>query len=310
MTTFDPIIISGPTAGGKSDLAEKICDALDGVIINADSLQVYKGLPCLTAQPHIQEERHVLYSILDPGGKCDVAKWIELVEQEMVRASAARKRPIIVGGTGFYLKALLDGIAPIPPIPENIVQHSEWLVQTYGLEYLIEELIKKDPALPKHLHHKDPQRVLRAWSVLEATGVSLQDWYQKQTPNKKNFIKILCTRERETLYERINQRFDLMWTSGIIEEVQVFNSKYSNITNNYAVKAIGFAEVDAYLKGSISAVKAIEQAQQKTRRYAKRQLTWFRHQFKADMVIKTHKNEVDEILNFVDKWETRTYKKD
>ncbi|MCP5322454.1 MAG: tRNA (adenosine(37)-N6)-dimethylallyltransferase MiaA [Candidatus Paracaedibacteraceae bacterium] len=310
MTTLDPIIITGPTAGGKSDLAEKVCDALDGIIINADSLQMYKGLPCLTAQPETQEERHTLYSVFEPGNKCDVIKWIELVELEISRANAQGKRPIIVGGTGFYLKVLLGGIAPIPPIPETIFQHADWLVQTYGLGHLIEDLIKKDPDLPKHLQHKDPQRVLRAWTVLKATGISLRDWYKKQTQNEQKFIKILRTRERDVLYKRINQRFDLMWTNGIIEEVQVFNSKYSNITNNYAVKAIGFAEVDAYLKGDISAAKAIELAQTKTRQYAKRQLTWFRHQFKSDVVIETNQNGVDEILNFVDKWETKTYKKD
>lgn len=310
MTILDPIIITGPTAGGKSDLAEKICDALDGVIINADSLQVYKGLPKLTAQPPLQEERHVLYSVLEPGDKCDVVKWIELVESEISKACVRGKRPIIVGGTGFYLKILLEGIAPIPPIPKTILQHADLLVHTCGLEYLIEDLIKKDPDLPRHLMYNDPQRVLRAWSVLEATGVSLQEWHKKQAKNNKKFIKLLRTREREALYERVNQRFELMWASGIIKEVQVFNSKYSNITNNYAIKAIGFAEVDAYLRGNISAIEAIELAQTKTRQYAKRQLTWFRHQFKADVVIETQKNEVDEILNFIDRLETRIYKKD
>jgi len=299
-----PIIVAGPTAGGKSDFAEALCDRVEGVIINADSLQVYQGLPKLTAQPYIQEGRHLLYSLFEPWDKCDVVKWLTFVQTAILSAQEQGKRPIIVGGTGFYLKVLMEGIAPIPTIPDVIIQQAEHLVQVYGLEYLYNDLKEKVPELPKHLRLNDTQRVMRAWVVFEATGKSLHQWYEMQRPNTAQFIKVLCTHERNILYERINQRFASMWIDGILSEIQVFNSTYQHIAVNYAAKAIGFAESDAYLKGYLTDIEAIEQAQTKTRQYAKRQLTWFRHQFNADVILEGPHFNMDKVLMSCQRLET------
>lgn len=301
MSLLTPIIITGPTAGGKSDIAEQVCDALDGVIINADSLQVYKGLPKLTAQPEMQEGRHVLYNCFEPDDKCDVVKWVELVHDYIKVAQAAGKRPIIVGGTGFYLKVLIGGIAPIPSVSDEVMQQAESLIASQGIEYLYEDLKQKDPQSPPHLRASDAHRLVRAWTVLEATGRPLREWYSLQPPEASNFIKVLCSHDRNTLYERINQRFVYMWKNGIIDEVLVFRSTYQHIKDNYAAKAIGFGEVDAFLKGIFAESQAIEQAQTKTRQYAKRQLTWFRHQFDADIILDEPQFSVDKLLMFCHK---------
>ncbi|MBH1990029.1 MAG: tRNA (adenosine(37)-N6)-dimethylallyltransferase MiaA [Alphaproteobacteria bacterium] len=298
MPQLIPIIITGPTAGGKSDIAEQVCDALDGVIINADSLQVYKGLPELTAQPVIQEGRHVLYNYFEPDDKCDVVRWVGLVQEATAQAQSMGKQPIIVGGTGFYLKVLMEGIAPIPDVPNDVMQRAEAIIQTQGIDALYQDLKAKDPNLPKHLRVTDIHRTMRAWTVLEATGKPLQEWYQLQQPMTDRFIKVLCSHDREILYHRINQRFVSMWKNGITNEVQVFRTTYHDINNNYAAKAIGFDEVEAYLDGRLTESLAIEQAQTKTRHYAKRQLTWSRHQFDADIVLDEPQFNVDKLLMF------------
>lgn len=301
MVGIIPIVIGGPTAGGKSDIAEEVCDALNGVIINADSLQIYKGLPLLTAQPEPQEHRHFLYSHLDPWDKCEVARWLQLVEDEIHNSVNQGKYPIIVGGTGFYLKVLIEGIAPIPDVSDDIVSEAEALAASQGITYVYDNLKSKDPTLPDYIKPNDHQRVIRYWSVLKGTGKPLQEWYQLQVPKHRNVIQVFCMREREILYQRINQRFVSMWNNGIVDEVQVFRTTYQNIHNNYAAKAIGFHEVEGYLQGVHTERQAIELAQTKTRQYAKRQLTWFRHKFKADIVLDEPQLSVDKILMFCHK---------
>lgn len=298
MSLLTPIIIAGPTASGKSDVAEQLCDALNGVIINADSLQVYKGLPILTAQPDLIQGRHVLYSLFEPWDKCDVVKWLSLVHDAINNAQAADKYPIIVGGTGFYLKVLMNGIAPIPSVPDEITQRAEALIENHGAGYLYQKLKFKDPDLPSHICISDTQRLIRAWSVLEATGKPLHEWHMDQSSETSNFIKVVCFHDRNILYERINQRFVSMWKNGITDEVLVFRSTYQHIKDNYAAKAIGFNEVNAFITGALAESLAIEQAQTKTRQYAKRQLTWFRHQFDADIILDAPQFNVDKLLMF------------
>lgn len=298
MASVIPIIIAGSTACGKSDISEQLCDALNGVIINADSLQIYKGLPKLTAQPSLQEGRHFLYSHFEPWDKCEVVRWLLLVEEAIRNAEQQGKHPIIVGGTGFYIKVLTEGIAPIPYVSEEVLAKAESLTQRHGIQFLYDELKNKTPNLSEHIKPTDVQRVMRYWSVLMETGKSLQEWYQLQQPKERNVVKVLCLRDRDILYQRINQRFFYMWKNGIVDEVQVFRTTYQNIENNYAAKAIGFHEVEAYLQGAYTEANAIELAQTKTRQYAKRQLTWFRHQFKANIVLDESQLSVDKILMF------------
>jgi tRNA dimethylallyltransferase len=297
MPNLPPIIIAGPTASGKSEFAEYLCDKINGAIINADSLQVYRGLPQLTAQPVIQKGRHYLYSVFEPWDKCDVARWLTLTNETIELVQQAGKRPIIVGGTGFYLKVLIEGIASIPAVPDTIMQQAEHLLQAHGATYLYEDLKRKDSTLSPHIRLNDTQRVIRAWTVFEATGKTLGEWQHMQNSNANPFVKILCTHDRNVLYERINQRFASMWINGILNEIQRFQSMYPRMVDNYAVKAIGFAEVDAYLKGSLTDIQAIERAQTKTRQYAKRQLTWFRHQFHPDVVLEGSSFNLDAVLS-------------
>jgi tRNA dimethylallyltransferase len=291
-----PIIVTGPTAGGKSAVAETLATVLNGIIINADSLQIYKGLPLLTAQPDLKDGRHALYSHFEPWDKCDAVRWLTLAQASILSAQQQGKRPIIVGGTGFYLKVLMEGIAPIPTIPDTIMQQAEHLANVHGVKYLYDDLRQKDLSLPNYIMPNDTQRVMRAWTVLEATGRPIQDWHQLQRPSSANFVKVLVMHERHILYKRINERFKLMWVNGILDEVQVFNSKYQHINDNYAGKAIGFLEVNRYLNGELTDRQAIEAAQTKTRQYAKRQLTWFRHQFAPDVVLEGEHFDVDKAL--------------
>jgi tRNA dimethylallyltransferase len=166
---------------------------------------------------------------------------------------------------------------------------------------VFESLKAMDPAVPEYIKPTDYQRVIRYWAVMKATGKPLQEWYQLQVPKHRNVVKVLCMRQREILYQRINQRFASMWNDGIIDEVQVFRTTYQNIDNNYAAKAIGFQEVEGYLQGVYTAGQAIELAQTKTRQYAKRQLTWFRHQFSADIILDEPQLSVDKIIMFCHK---------
>lgn len=296
----NPIIIFGPTASGKSDVAEQLCDALDGVIINADSLQIYKGLPLLTAQPNVIDGRHFLYDYLVPDIRCDVFTWMNLVRSVMQEAYAKQKIPIIVGGTGFYIKALLEGIVQTPDIPEQVYTQADALLKERGAEFLFEDLQRKvNDGLPEYIKPEDHYRLVRAWAVLEHTGTplhKLQDQLPKTQP--LTALKVLCSQPRENLYDRINRRFIWMWENGILDEVQVFRSLYYNITNNFASKAIGFEEVCAYLDDKLSAEGAITRSQIRTRQYAKRQITWLRHQFKADVVLEGPSFNIDKVKSF------------
>lgn len=300
MSSLQPVIIFGPTASGKSEVAEKLCDELNGVIINADSLQVYKGLSLLTAQPSIIEGRHLLYNFLAPNIRCDVFQWLDWINSELDNAQSLGKQPIIVGGTGFYIKALLGGIVQIPEVPKEIYKEGEQFLKTLGAKEMYNELKKEVGAhLPSSIKPEDEYRLLRAWSVFKATGTPLHV-LQHQLPKTKplDAIKILCSQDRENLYDRINRRFIWMWENGIIEEVQLFRSSYYTIKNNFASKAIGFEEVIAYLDGMFSAEEAIMRSQIRTRQYAKRQITWLRHQFTPDVVLEGPAFDVNKVKKF------------
>lgn len=293
-----PIVIFGPTASGKSDIAEQLSDALDGVIINADSLQVYKGLPMLTAQPKIDVSKHLLYGFLDPGDKCDVAQWLTWAKSAISNAQQQGKVPIIVGGTGFYIKSLLDGIASIPEVSQDIYHKAETFLTQNGAQAMLLDLQQRAGPLPAHIRPEDEYRLLRAWAVFESSGVPLHVWQQQAAKTESlSAVKVVCSHARDVLYNRINSRFIWMWKNGILEEVSVFRSLYHNITHNFASKAIGFLEVCDYLDNKLLAEEAIAGAQMRTRQYAKRQLTWLRHQFKPDVVLDESGFSADKVKN-------------
>lgn len=268
-------IIAGPTASGKSALALEIAQNEPSVIINADSMQVYRDFPILTAQPSTAEQQavpHKLYGFLKIEEKCDAARWAELAAKEIEAAWAQKKLPILVGGTGLYFKTLIQGIAPVPEIPREIRERAAALLEETGHAAFHAELIKKDPD-SAHLKVGDTQRILRAYEVLEATGKPLKYWHQQPTRKflEADYDSKIIIPDRKELYARCDARFKQMMENGALEEVKKYPLHIS-------IKIIGVPELQAFLRGEITKEEAIEKASQATRNYAKRQYTWFKNQ--------------------------------
>ena len=278
------IVIGGPTACGKSGLALAIAENFDGIIVNADAIQVYRDLRILTARPTEDEEKripHRLYGILDAKESCSAGTWQALALKEIENIQNIGKLPIIVGGTGLYLKALTEGIAPIPKIPLSVRKSVREFYSEVGKAEFYTQFTKKDPIMAARIQPNDAQRLMRAWEVMEATGKSISLWQEEkmQSPNLK-FTMVVGTPLRETLYAACDKRIFNMISDGVLEEVKALMIRFQNEKfNNLPVfKAIAFKEFSSYLAGDTTLDIAIAKAQQQTRRYAKRQMTWFRNQ--------------------------------
>lgn len=277
-----PLLIAGPTASGKSDyaLAEA---AKGGVIINADASQVYDVWRVLTARPSAEEEMrapHCLYGHVAPSVRYSVGAWLRDVAQVLADARTNGQRPIIVGGTGLYFKALTEGLAEIPEPPEAVRVAVDWRLKREGLRALVEELTIRDPETAKTIDPMNPMRVTRAFEVLESTERGLADW-QADTPPPlvPDADKVLITPDREALYERCDRRFDIMIKCGALDEARAIAAL--NLDPAFpAMRAVGAPELFAYLKGEITLDEAAAAAKQATRNYAKRQMTWMRNQMK------------------------------
>ncbi len=278
------VIISGPTASGKSGLALEMAQAKDIAIINADSLQIYAGLPILSSQPSASEQQqvqHFLYSHLQPIESSSVANWLKLVKSIVQELWSANKLPVIVGGSGMYISKLVDGISEIPEIAPHIKEQARQTYEEIGREKMQE--IAQSDAL-------DKQRLTRAYEVLLQTGQPLYFWHnnQKKIFPDAQFIHVNLNPDREKLYKNCNLRFDLMLKNGALEEVRKLADK--GIGDDLQItKTLGFYEIRDFLVGKISQEKMSEIAQQKTRNYAKRQLTWFRHQLPQKYVFSDSK---------------------
>lgn len=292
------IIIAGPTASGKSVLALRLARQLKAIIINADSLQLYQGLPLLTACPtatDYAEIPHFLYEYCSPQFPYSAALWAQEVMD--ILKKYVEIPVIIVGGTGFYLKTLIEGIAEIPLIPSQIRLQvaEEW--QQKGALAFYQQLYQADSKMATQLNPTDKQRVCRAWEVLSYTGKSLQDWY---TQEKKMFLKepyelVILAPEKSWVYPLINQRVLTMLNQGVLEEITLFLKTYPD--KGHALSAaLGLQEFSLYLQQEISLDQAIEKTQQRSRNYAKRQSTWFRHQFKQATFLK---------LPYLKEWEAK-----
>jgi len=275
------LIITGPTASGKSGLALSIAQKSGGVIINADSQQVYKELPILTARPTNEEEAlapHRLYGFLPLGEPCSAGKWLTMARMEIDWALSQSLQPIVVGGTGLYIKALLEGIALIPDIGPDIRVQATNDYEAMGKDAFAERLKEVDPGFFERLKVVDRQRLIRAYEVWLGSGKSLSWWHnQKKNPPypAESFTIQNVDIAREELYRRCDQRFVQMVEQGAVEEVKGALDSGLNVKNSVI---IGVRELTAYLQQEISPEQAISAAQQATRHYAKRQLTWFRHQ--------------------------------
>lgn len=291
-TSSTVIIIGGPTASGKSSISLMLSEILDGIIINGDSMQVYDQLPILTAQP-TKEDRskisHKLYSILKAHETATAAWWREKALIEIKEAHQQEKTPILVGGTGFYLKSLEEGLSAIPEIPKDIRDY----VRSLSVEDALISLKKADPLTAEKLFPQDKVRIARALEVFLATEVSLSTWHQKTSTQKPPyaFIRILINPERSVLKDRANKRFTSMMDQGALDEVEQF-LKDPAARHYLLYKALGVRELDAYLLGKVSYEEAILRACISTHQYIKRQQTWFRHQFQPHIII----NEFPELF--------------
>ena len=283
---FAPVIvIGGPTASGKSNLALALAERLDGIVINADAIQVYRDLRVLTARPSEADERraaHRLYGFLDATEICSAGRWQALALAEIEAAVAAGKRAIVVGGSGLYLRTLTEGIAPIPDIPADIRANVRARFAAIGNDEFYAELVTRDPAMAARLETADGQRLMRAREVIETTGRSLAQWQEDPViAPELNFTMIALAPPRDEIYAACDARLSAMVNDGALDEVAALMKRAQSETLDPALpvlKAFGYPELAAYLSGNSSLEAAVAAAQQQTRRYAKRQMTWFRHQ--------------------------------
>jgi len=288
-------MIAGPTASGKSALAVTLARECNGVVINADSMQVYRELSILTARPQAGElaaAPHRLYGVLPGSQACSAGRWRALALAEVATALAAGRLPILVGGTGLYLRAFEDGLNEIPAIPDAIRAAARAELAEVGSPAFHARLAARDPVMAARLHPGDSQRLLRAWEVLAATGRSLADWQAApSTPAPYRFAKLCLLPPRAALYAACDARLAAMvdpaqesgtqgagGRSGALAEVADLLALGLD-PGLPVMKAVGVPELAAHLAGETSLETALAQAQQATRRYAKRQITWLRRQF-------------------------------
>lgn len=281
-------IVAGPTASGKSAYAAELAARINGVVVNCDSMQIYNALPILTAQPAEEERRtipHRLYGVLEPNEICAAGRWREMAQSVIEDIFAREQTPIVTGGTGLYIKALMEGLSPMPEIPMDIRETAIQKQKELGNPGFHAELKTLDPEMAARLDPNDSQRLIRAWEVFKATGVSLAAWQRKARlapPPEWRFEIRKIIPERAELRERINARFVKMLDSGALEEVRTFRNRVRNgeIPEIAPIrKAHGLRFLTRHLDGEISLDEAVALSQTETRQYAKRQITWLRHQF-------------------------------
>lgn len=291
------ILIAGPTASGKSTFAVEEASKHPSVIVNADSLQLYRGLPLLTAQPCEESclrVPHLLYGILPASApQTSAAAWQKLAIEAIDTIFQQQKTPWIVGGTGFYLKTLLVGLSPMPAIPEGTKQAFKEQTALQSTSSLFDRLKREDPALAGRLSPQDRQRILRALLVREATKQSLSFWQsQKRQKTPYTFKTLYLSPPRHLLHQRIETRLRQMLRQGVMEEVAAF-LKTEDARSSPLTAAIGFKQIADCLEGKMSQEDAVEKIIFATRQYAKRQETWFRHQMPRDWVLSTPQDIAD-----------------
>jgi tRNA dimethylallyltransferase len=303
------LVIAGPTASGKSALALAAAEAFDGVVINADSMQVYRDLAILTARPSAAEEArapHRLYGVLDAGEVCSAGRWRDMALAEIDASHVAGRLPVVVGGTGFYLRALEHGLAEMPEIPAEVRAAARRRHADIGGAALHAELSARDPQTAARLSPGDSQRLIRAWEVLQATGRPLAEWQREARPKPApyRFLRFVLEPLRAELYTACDARLLRMVEAGALEEVRALIGRGLD-PELPAMKAVGAPQLAAHVRGECDLDTAVAAAQQATRRYAKRQLTWLRTQFPRDdlstIVIDTQFSESmkPEIFNII-----------
>ena len=274
------IIIQGATAVGKSEFAIKIAEELDSSIISADSRQVYKYLNIGTAKPTIEDQnriKHHLIDIVKPDEEYNAGTFSEDAYKLIKEITEHEKTPIICGGTGFYIKALLEGIFKAPQIPNEIRQSLRKAAEIKGTEFIYKKLKKIDPDSARRINDNDTNRILRALEIFETTGKTITQLWKEDTREQRKFqtINIMITEERNILYDRINHRVDKMIDNGLLNEMkELINSEYKR--TDPGMNTVGYKEFFPFLDGEKELVDCIDKIKQNTRNFAKRQLTWYR----------------------------------
>ncbi len=277
------VLIAGPTASGKSALALELAQKTGGVVINADSMQVYRDLRVITARPTPEEEArvpHRLYGHVDVAVNFSAGHWVADAAAALAEARAQNRLPIFVGGSGLYFKALTRGLSAVPPIPPAIREGVRARLERDGVEALHAELAQRDPYTAERLKPRDRTRIARALEVVAATGRSLTDWHREGLPPllpQGQSNALFLAPDRDQLYARIDARFDAMLKAGALEEVAALAARHLDPLLP-AMKAHGVPALLGHLRGETTLAEAAAIGRANTRHYAKRQFTWFRHQ--------------------------------
>ncbi|MDR2778180.1 MAG: tRNA (adenosine(37)-N6)-dimethylallyltransferase MiaA [Rickettsiales bacterium] len=290
------VVIGGTTASGKSDLALELARKNDGIVINADSLQLYQGLPVLSAQP-TEDSRglveHKLYGIYSPYDRGNAFRWLQDATEKIREAIEAEKLPIVVGGTGMYLSRLVSGVKEIPNVDLCLRKELNAMYDTLGWDKFYRIVQKVDPTGVSTVTYRNRQRLIRLYEIYKISGKKLSEL--ENIPNnsifdRKNIFFVNVLPDRDIVYSRCELRFRAFFENAT-REVEKFTGKYPDISDgNYPISyTIGFLEIKQYLSGRLSREDAIDLAVKNTRHYAKRQYTWFRNQF----------NQVDFLLNYI-----------
>ena len=274
------IAIVGPTASGKTALAVNLAKGYNGEIVSADSMQIYKGMDIATAKPSISEREgipHHLMDFLPPNQKFSVSQYVELAKKVINDILSRGKQPILCGGTGLYIRSLAENVQFTPEeMDETLRSELNKRYETEGGQVLLDELAQFDPETAILLHPHNNKRIIRAIEIYRTTGITMSEHIKqsKRTPSPYSLVAIGITySDRQKLYDRINQRVDIMLEQGLIEETKQF---YAEEKSSTAAAAIGYKELKPYLDGMTDLSAAVEKLKQETRRYAKRQLTWFK----------------------------------
>jgi tRNA dimethylallyltransferase len=277
------VLIAGATASGKSALAMALAEKLGGVVINADSMQVYRDLRIITARPSIEDERrvpHRLFGHVDAAENYSVGRWCEEAAAALAVTARTAQTAILVGGTGLYFSALTRGLAAVPPIPPEIRDEVRARLEADGVAALHAELKWRDPAAAARLMPGDRARITRALEVVLATGRSLIDWHETNKPpglDAARAAKIFLMPDRDALLRRIDARFDAMMAAGALDEVRALASRRLDPALP-AMKAHGVPWLIRHLADDLALDQAVAEAKRDTRQYTKRQATWFRNQ--------------------------------
>ena len=279
--TEELLVLTGPTASGKSDVCDKIAERLSCRIINCDSKQIYAGIPIITAQPpaaSLNKETYRLYGYVSPTNNYSVGLWLEDAKKEISQSLSLGLFPIITGGSGLYISSLINGLSTIPKIPAHVRKSVQETLKMLGHDAFYDKLVEMD-SNAKIINKNNTHKALRAFEVMKHTGISIFEWRERypRVPAFKNCKVLVLLPPKESLYEKINKRFLDMMSSDALYEVKYLMSL--NLPEHLPVmKAHGVPEIIRYLRGEMDYAQAIGIAQKNTRHYAKRQCTWFRTQ--------------------------------